>query len=223
MLKKLIIEIEDTTYLATLTGDYYIITKLMNNGVCSEKVYRCESEDEVWSYLDKLEISQERTKIIELVSIEQRELEAQIKKADADEFNRSAKLNAENRKKNAIEISRKGYLELFDDLCRTARKVRLIRGVLESKGSLGEVATVKLLELKEKRTDLENQIEQTLNCCIRYNIGFRVYYSWVTKIGKRYYSNGKCLTKSNGYSCIEEIDFISSVMHDEMLSDSYYY
>lgn len=58
---------------------------------------------------------------------------------------------------------------------------------------------------------------------VKFWIGWRTYYRNVIKIGKQYFTNGEKMTKSRGYSSVEEIEEITEKMQQEMIADSYYY
>lgn len=58
---------------------------------------------------------------------------------------------------------------------------------------------------------------------VSFYIGSRSYYQEVIKIGKAYFDHGRKMTRSNGYSCIEEIPVITEQMQKDMIADSYYY
>lgn len=58
---------------------------------------------------------------------------------------------------------------------------------------------------------------------VSFMIGSRSYFEEVVKIGKAYFNNGRKMTKSRGYYCVEEIPEITKEMQESMLADSYYY
>jgi len=78
--------------------------------------------------------------------------------------------------------------------------------------------------LDEKRDDLQkNYFDKLDTTSVSYMIGQRSYYGDVIKIGKTYFSNGRKMTQSNGFYCIEEIPEVTEQMTKEMIADSYYY
>jgi len=58
---------------------------------------------------------------------------------------------------------------------------------------------------------------------IQYWIGYRQYFSEVTKIGKQYFLRYEKMTKSRGYRSIIEIEEITDKMSEQMMADSYYF
>jgi len=78
--------------------------------------------------------------------------------------------------------------------------------------------------LNEKKDELQRTYFDELDTTsVSYLIGNRSYYGDVIKIGKTYFSNGRKMTKTNGFYCIEEIPEITEQMTNEMIADSYYY
>lgn len=69
--------------------------------------------------------------------------------------------------------------------------------------------------------DLEEREQKVY---LSYSIGHRSYYAKAYKIGAAYVSKRfEKITRSTGYSCIEEIPAITEKMKEEMYSDSMYY
>jgi len=58
---------------------------------------------------------------------------------------------------------------------------------------------------------------------VSYTIGGRSYYEAAVKIGSKHFQNGRALTKSRGFYNLTEIPEITSEMHNDMISDLYYY
>jgi hypothetical protein len=79
-------------------------------------------------------------------------------------------------------------------------------------------------ELTEKVNELEVEFFDKLDTVsVHFTIGGRSYYRDVVKIGKKYFSHGRSMTKGNGHYGLKEIEEINEEMEREMLSDSYYY
>jgi len=58
---------------------------------------------------------------------------------------------------------------------------------------------------------------------VRFCIGSRAYYESVTKVGNKFYSDGRSMTKENGFWNVVQIAVITEKMTANMLSDSHYY
>jgi hypothetical protein len=79
-------------------------------------------------------------------------------------------------------------------------------------------------ELMEKVNELETEFFDKLDTVsVHFTIGGRNYYRDVVKIGKKYFSHGRSMTKGNGHYGLTEIDEINNEMQTEMIADSYYY
>ena len=106
-----------------------------------------------------------------------------------------------------------------DEANKVRRNLELIR---EGKNTL---ETDKELENAEKILACQKEVyfDKLETVTIQYWIGFRQYFSEVTKIGKQYFLRYEKMTKSRGYRSIIEIEEITEKQSEQMMADSYYY
>lgn len=115
------------------------------------------------------------------------------------------------------------YLFKIEEMKGFQKKLRAIRSKLDRQGYLDVDDSAEYKALKNIIKEIEDLLNNEPKVCVSYCIGYRSYYSEVTKIGKTYFHRFEKMTKKNGYRCIDEIPEITQQMKDDMLSDSYYY
>lgn len=101
----------------------------------------------------------------------------------------------------------------------TTEKGNLVRSINQAKysGHSPELASVERVE------EIKEALKVAPMVNVSFMIGGRIYYREVVKIGKTYFDDGRKMTKSNGFWCIEEIPAITDKMTQSMIEDSYYY
>lgn len=117
----------------------------------------------------------------------------------------------------------KEYQEKIDKKFEAQRVIRRNEDLVRSAKNTIET-DLERDELEKLVKELEESYFSKLpKVNVSYMIGSRLYYEEVVKIGKTYFCNGRKMTKSNGFKCIEEIETITEKMKEDMISDSYYY
>lgn len=99
----------------------------------------------------------------------------------------------------------------------TTEKGNLVRSINQSKYS-NEVPSMEAI----KRVDeIKEVLKSAPTVNVSFMVGYQLYYRSVVKIGKTYFDDGRKMTKSNGFWCIEEIPEITEKMTQRMIEDSY--